>query len=186
MKKNHWIIIGIIMFLAFIFAVRYRNSLYYIDSWHTKKMNSSLDLSAEILTKGRVDVESQQMVKIGLGSGGVYDNVIFKIIAKDFEITNSQGELYSGEYSVCYNDFKSEKYIPNAENGSIISMNYFETYQFKYIGSDVINSGIIYFDIHSLQKDELEENSKMILGLEGNVIKIYYTIRNGKMKFTAK
>ena len=180
------VILLVLCGLAYYVKLSIRDN-YYTATWPTRKDSPPLNLSAELLSKRKLSSDSPFDIKIGMTGGGVYQYATFEIFAPGFQITDKNGVTYTDSYSVLYNDFKDEKYgIIHDGKGHLVDLKYFETFTFQYIGEESHTAGSISFLISALQHSEPATEAELNFGPCGNHVSIYYEIKNGKIKLTAK
>lgn len=117
-------------------------------------------------------------VKIGFGQASkVYKYATLEINATDFEIIDSQGNVYKDKYDYTISDFIDDKYyITNPSN--FADDCYYESFTFKYIGDHEKTTGGISVWLTTLQHGEPSTPDEQNIGPQGVLVEFYYTIRN--------
>ena len=167
-----------------------RNEDVYVKSWtdsnRESPTESPLKLSAELLTEEKIKTETPFEVKVGIGQSGIYSAGTLEIFASGFEIMDSTGNIYNDEYIFLYEDFKDEKYGLISEEGRLIGLEYFETFQFKYKGESATERGVIEFRITTLQHGEPATEVELNNGKAGALVSLCYTVKDGVLLFTTE
>lgn len=149
------------------------------------KEHGNLYISAEIMSRKKVDIDSEFEIKTSIGRSikGYFLTVQFEIQAPGFTITAPDDTVYQDLYQVVYDDFDDhEKFgIRKYENG-VTEPKYFENFRFKYSGDESNCKGEIKFVIKVLEFGESLPGHKE----NGSSLDVLYEIKRGKIYLTQR
>ena len=152
----------------------------------SKKPSSGLSVIAKLPTNRPFDADEAFEVQVGYGfMTGRYQYATLEINAPGFEITDAQGNVYTEHYSRMISDFASDRYLIR-DYDSVDDECCFETFTFRYIGGSISVSGGISFWLTTLQHGEPSTPQEENAGPRGEVIAVYYEIKNGKIRLSSK
>lgn len=180
MKKIFWISSVLLLTVCLlIYGLICLNPKYSVHSWDTTDESPTINISAEILTRKRVDVGESLDVRIYFGPLDQFDvsTITIKTSSPDFLIVTPDGSAYSNRVSYDIASLGDAKYgIRYNSDKKVIEYEYSEDYSFQYIGTITEETGRITFTIfaEALAPDAKEQYC-------GVDVWIYYKIKNGKM-----
>ncbi len=151
----------------------------------SQKPHGDLYISAEIMSRKKVDIDSEFEIKTGIGRGyeGYFLTVRFEIRAPGFTITAPDNTVSQDLYQVVYDDFDDyEKFgLMSDENGRR-EAKHTENFRFKYSGNESNCKGAINFVIKVLEVGEVEGMKGYVQ--TGSRLEVLYEIKNGKIYLT--
>ena len=141
----------------------------------------SLYVIAELPADRSVPSTEKFEVRIGYGQmTKIYKYATMEIEAIDFEITDSQGNVYKDTYVYTISGFNDDKFhIDFPHNHTDIR--HYETFTFRYIGNKSETSGSISVWLTTLQNGEPSTPEEQNHGQQGTLVSFYYKTNNQKI-----
>ena len=142
------------------------------------KPSPSLNIVAELPSENTKPLTDSFDIRVGYGqAANWYNYATMEIYATDFEITDSQGNIYRDKYTYTISDFTNEKFFI-ADTTNFTDTCYYDTFTFKYIGENPEASGGISVWLTTLQHGEPSTPAELNAGLEGVLVEFFYKIKN--------
>ncbi len=184
-KRKVGLVLLLLVVLLLLCCVCKERGGVRVNSWeNVSKPSAMVEISAELLSKKRVDVETPFEVKVGIGNPGIYSAGTLGIYAPGFVITDEAGAICNDAYTRLYENFKNEMYGYKREDGKLLGLKYTETFQFRYVGNG--GDGKISFRISTLQDGEEASEEELKYGKASEDVCFFYSVKNGKITLTTE
>lgn len=178
---NRLLSLCLVVLLSFGLFACSKSESKIVKSWGEGESQGDLQISAEIMSNNKVDIESEFEIKIGIGRAmEYYSTVLLTINAPNLTIIAPDETISENNYQVYYEDFKDSKY-GLVLNGNT-ELKYFELFRFKYSGGESNCKGCISFKLETIYPQEPINGFQQ----SGINVEIYYEIKNGKIFITTE
>jgi hypothetical protein len=173
MKRNYSWFIGLVILLLLLSSCHAESNIA-----KPSKPSPSLNIVAELPSELIATSNDPFEIRIGYGQAAKwYNYATLEINATDFEITDSQGNVYKDKYICTISDFSDERFFI-ADTTNFTDTCYYDTFKFKYIGEKPEASGGISVWLTTLQHGEPSTPAEQNQGPEGVLVEFFYKIKN--------
>ena len=109
MRRLLYLFITIALVVSLISCSNADSSI--VKSWNSSKPSGDLYISAEIVSKSTVDIDSDFEIRIGVGKfGNEYSTAEIRVTAPQLTISTADGTHQDAFYQIRYEDFDDTKY----------------------------------------------------------------------------